>query len=84
MTREVLRATVALANARHATALIVAPQFGAEHRVDQALRQRVLDDSVPYLLVPVDADWRLPWDRHPNALAAKAIAHAIAARLRQR
>jgi len=34
--------------------------------------------------VPLDPDWRLPWDRHPNARAAHVIATAIAGRLRAR
>jgi hypothetical protein len=37
---------------------------------------------VSYLWVEIDAAWRLPWDRHPNARAAQAMAAAIAARLR--
>jgi len=47
------------------------------------LRRRILDDAgLPYLFVEVDSAWRLPWDRHPNARAAHAIATAIAAQLR--
>jgi hypothetical protein len=34
--------------------------------------------------VEIDSSWRLPWDRHPNALAAHAIATAIASELRER
>ena len=82
MTRDVLRATVALARSRGAAPLIVVPQFGAEDSAERALRLRIFDESLPSLLVVVDADWRLPWDRHPNARAAHAIAAAIAARLR--
>ncbi|HJY35373.1 MAG TPA: hypothetical protein VJ260_10995, partial [Vicinamibacterales bacterium] len=81
VTRAVFHATADLARARGATPLIVVPQFGPEDRAEEALRRRVLDD-VPYLLVVVDADWRLAWDRHPNARAAGVIADAIAARLR--
>jgi len=82
VTRAVLHATVSLARARGATPLIVVPQFGPEDRAGEALRRRVLDDELPYVLVVVDADWRLAWDRHPNARAAGVIADAIAARLR--
>jgi hypothetical protein len=32
----------------------------------------------------VDEAWRLPWNRHPNARAAQAIAAAVAARLQSR
>jgi hypothetical protein len=81
-TREVLHAIVDRARARGARPLVVVPQFGIEDRSERALRLRILDDSVPSLLVPIDADWRLPWDRHPNARAAGVIARAIADRLR--
>jgi hypothetical protein len=85
VTREVLRATVALARARGATPLIVVPQFGPEDPAERTLRRRILDESgVPFLLVEVDAGWRLAWDRHPNPRAAGTIAAAIAARLQQR
>jgi hypothetical protein len=83
VTREVLRATVALARARGARPLIVVPQLGAEEGVERTLRRRILDESgVPYVFAAIDGTWRLPWDRHPNARAAQAIAAAIAARLR--
>jgi hypothetical protein len=84
VTREVLRATAALARARGATALIVVPQLGPEAAPEEALRRRILDDGgVPYVWVQIDAGWRLPWDRHPNPRAAHAIAAAIADRLRE-
>jgi hypothetical protein len=81
-TREVLRATVQLARDRGAVPLVVVPQFGSEDGVQRMLRERVMTDDVPSVLVTLDPDWRLPWDRHPNARAAHAIATAIAARLR--
>jgi hypothetical protein len=82
VTREVFRATNELARAHGAAPLLVVLQFGNEDQVETALRRRVLDDAgLPYLLVNVDSAWRLPWDRHPNARAAHAIAAAIAARL---
>jgi hypothetical protein len=84
-TREVLRATAALARANGATPLLVVPQLGPEAEPEQALRRRILDDTgLPYVWVPLDAAWRLPWDRHPNPRAAHAIAAAIADRLRAR
>jgi hypothetical protein len=83
VTREVLRATVALARARGATPVILVPQFGREEPAEEALRRRILDDADgPYLLVQIDAAWRLPWNRHPNPRAARALAAAIAERLR--
>lgn len=82
MTRDVLHAIVRLARVHGATPLIVVPQFGPEDNAQRALRERIVADDVPSVLVPLDPDWRLPWDRHPNAAAAHAIAATIAARLR--
>lgn len=84
MTREVLRGMVDLARTRGAEPLVVVPQFGPEADSERTLRERILGNGVPFQLVTLDAGWRLPWDRHPNARAAHAIAAAIAARLRQR
>jgi len=82
VTREVLRATSELARVHGATPLLVVLQFGHEEKPEQMLRRRVLDDvSIPYALVEIDSSWRLPWDRHPNARAAHAIATAIAREL---
>ena len=84
VTREVLGAIVHLARARGATPLIVVPHFGVEEEAEQALRRRILDEThVPYVWIEIDEAWRLPWDRHPNARAAHAIAAAIAARLQR-
>jgi hypothetical protein len=85
VTREVFVATVNLARTRGVTPVIVVPHFGPEDEADEALRRRVLDGAgLPYVRVEVDAAWRLPWDRHPNARAARAIAVAVADRLRER
>lgn len=84
VTRDVLRATVDLIRAHSATPLIVVPQFGPEDPAEQALRRRILDETLPYVLVPIDSDWRLAWDTHPNARAAHVIASAIAKRLADR
>jgi hypothetical protein len=84
VTRDVLRATIDLARARGAVPLIVVPQFGTEEEVEHTLRRRVLDEgNLPYLFVPLDLSFRRPWDRHPDARGAHAIAAAIAARLRE-
>jgi hypothetical protein len=83
MTREVLAATVNLARARGARPLIVVPHFGSEEDAARVLRRRLLDETnLPYAWVQIDEAWRLPWDRHPNARAAHAIATVIAERLR--
>ncbi len=85
VTQEVLRATSELARAHGATPLLVVLQFGHEEGPEQVLRRRILDDaSIPYLLVDIDSSWRLPWDRHPNARAAHAIAASIVTELRGR
>jgi len=81
MTHDVLRAIVELAERRGAAGLIVVPQFGREDGAQRAIRDRVLTDDIPHVVVPLDPDWRLPWDRHQNARAARAIATAIAERL---
>jgi hypothetical protein len=81
-TREVLRGTIALAQSRGAQAIVVVPQFGPDSEPERLLRQRVLDEGqVPYVLVPIDAEWRLAWDRHPDARAAHAMALAISTAL---
>jgi hypothetical protein len=85
MTREVLHAASDLAQSHGAIPLLVVPQFGHEEKPEQALRRRILDNAnIPYVLVEIDSSWRLPWDRHPNARAAHAIATAIASELRGR
>jgi len=82
-TRDVFRATVALARARHATPLVVVPHLGPESPPEEVLRRRVLDEAaVPYVFVPLESTWHIAWDHHPDARAARAIATAIAARLR--
>jgi hypothetical protein len=82
VTRAVLRATIDLARARSAVPLIVVPQFMPEEPTERMLRRRILDeDSIPYLLVELDASWRVPGDWHPDRRAAHAVAAAIAARL---
>src|SRR5439155_8598063 len=83
--QEVLRATSEQARAHGATPLLVVLQFGREEGPEQILRRRILDDaSIPYVLIDIDSSWRLPWDRHPNASAARAIAAAIVTELRGR
>lgn len=85
VTQQVLRATSELARAHGATPLLVVLQFGHEAQPEQMLRHRILDNaSIPYVLVEIDSSWRLPWDRHPNARAARAIAAAIESELRGR
>jgi hypothetical protein len=81
LTRDALRAIVQLARSRGATAVVVVPTFGAEDAVQNALQARIFTDEIPRLVVQLDPDWRLRWDRHPNARAAHVIAEAVADRL---
>jgi hypothetical protein len=84
VTREILQATVEMAQMRHATPIIVVPQFGQEDPSEAVLRHRVLDEAgLPYLLIELDPSWRSPGDMHPDARGAHAIAAAIAARLQK-
>jgi hypothetical protein len=84
VTREVVLAIVDLARSQGATPLVVVPQFGSEDDVQRIIRQRTLADDIPAVLVPLDPEWRLAWDRHPNANAAHVIAGAVAARIQRR
>lgn len=80
MTREILRATEALAHRHGATSLTVVPQFGNDDDRERVLRQRILD-GVSHIVVDVDPHWRIPWDRHPDTRAARKIADTIVAAL---
>ena len=81
-TRELLRATVRLARSRGAVALIVVPQFTPETPRERDLRRRILDAAkLPYVLVPLDPNARVPDDGHPNAAATAVVADAVASRL---
>ena len=83
VTREVLRATVDLARARGAACVILVPEFAPELEAERDLRRRILDDAgLPYERVLLDPGWHIPWDRHPDARGARAMAVAVAERLR--
>ena len=83
VTREVLRATAALAAAHDAMPLILVPQFGHDDERDQALRRTIFEGTgLAYVFVEIDPAWRIPWDRHPDARAARAIAERVAASIR--
>ena len=84
VTREVFLAIVEVARRRDAIPLVIVPEFGSEDAVQRGLRERILGNDIPMVLVHLNPDWRLVWDRHPNARAARAIATAVAARLRPR
>lgn len=82
LTRDVLRATATMARAHNAVPIIVVPQFGHDDARDQTLRRSIFDGTgLSYVFVEIDPAWRIPWDRHPDARAARAIADAVAAAL---
>ena len=83
-TREVLRATIQLARAYSAKALIVVPQFAPEDSNERRLRERVLDEAgIPYVWVALNPSWRISDDNHPDSRGAQRIAAAIADELRR-
>jgi hypothetical protein len=83
LTREVIRATATLTQAHGAASIIVVPQFGHDDARDQALRRRIFDGTgLSYVFVEIEPGWRIPWDRHPDARAARRIADAVATALR--
>jgi hypothetical protein len=84
ITREAFLAIADLARQRGATPLVIVPQFGREDELQRTIRKQVMKDDIATVLVDLDPDWRLPWDRHPNAHAAHVIAGAVAARLQGR
>jgi hypothetical protein len=81
-TQDVFRATNELARAYGAASFLVVLQFGQEAPPEQDLRRRVLDNAhIAYIFVDIDSSWRLPWDRHPNARAARSVAAAVVSKL---
>jgi hypothetical protein len=84
VTREVFLATTELARRHAAKPLVIVPEFGVEDDVQRALRERILGSDIPTVRVRLDSNWRLAWDRHPNADAARVIASAVAERLQPR
>ena len=84
VTHDAFLAMTELARRRGALGLVVVPQFGDEDASQRAFRERILTAEIPVALVHLNPDWRLTWDRHPNADAALAVATAIASRLHAR
>ena len=82
MTQAALRATIEMARARGARAIVLVPQFLPEEAREREVRRDVLDAArIPYLLVPIPKAWRDPFHGHPDARGARAIAEAICAEL---
>jgi hypothetical protein len=82
-TRAELVATAALASRHGAVSLVVDPQFGGETAMERTLQRRILEEpGIQYVRVKLDPSWHLQGDLHPDPRAARAIAMAIATRLR--
>ncbi|WP_242127982.1 hypothetical protein [Sphingobium sp. Sx8-8] len=81
--RRLLMAAVAMVRTRGARPLILVPAFQPDGARERALRVAIFDgSSIPHLVVPLDPDWRLPHDSHPDARGNAAMAHALWARLK--
>jgi hypothetical protein len=83
--RQVLLRDVALAQARGAEPLVLVPVFQPEQPRERALRRAIFEGGgIPNLIVPLDQDWRLHPDLHPDALAHAVMARAVWMRLKNR
>jgi hypothetical protein len=83
-TRAVLKATAAAARRRNVPVLLLIPTFMPEEPNEALFRDRILQGTaIPYVVVPLNPDWRLWPDFHPDARADHVMALAIASRLKQ-
>jgi hypothetical protein len=83
-TRTVLKATAAAARARNVPILLLIPTFMPEEPNEALFRDTILRGTgIPYVVVPLDPDWRLWPNFHPDARADHAMALAVASRLKQ-
>ena len=77
-TRAILISAVRFAKSRGAIPIVLVPQFVPESAAERLIRSRVLENvDLPVVSVPLDGNWRLPGDWHPDACAASAVATAI-------
>lgn len=83
-TRNVLKASAATARARNVPILLLIPTFMPEEPNEGLFRDTILwGTNIPHVVVPLDPDWRLWPDFHPDARANRAMAVAVASRLKQ-
>jgi hypothetical protein len=83
-TRAVLKATAAAARTRNVPVLLLIPTFMPEEPNEALFRDRILQGTaIPYVVVPLNPDWRLWPDFHPDARADHVMALAVASRLKQ-
>jgi len=83
--RHILIAQVAMARARGTEPLILVPVFQPEPPQQHALRAAIFDGAaIPHVVVPLDQNWRLSPDSHPDARAHAAMAAAVWTRLKGR
>ena len=75
--RRLLLADVAMARARGAQPLVLVPVYQPERPRERALRSAIFDGGrIPHIIVPLDRQWRLSSDPHPDARAHAAMARA--------
>ena len=83
--RQILLRDVTLARAKGAEPLVLVPVFQPEQPRERALRKAIFDNgAIPNLIVPLDQDWRLYPDHHPDALAHAVMARAVWMRLKNK
>jgi hypothetical protein len=83
-TRTTLKATAGTARARDVPILLLIPTFMPEEPNEKLFRDTILQGTgIPHIVVPLDADWRLWPNFHPDARADHVMALAVASRLKQ-
>ena len=89
LTAAILRESARAARQRDAQPLFAAISIGKrrtleEHPEGALLRELLVDQGLPYVLVDIDPAELLPWDGHPGPAAHRRIARELAAALRPR
>ena len=89
LTAAILRDSARAARQRGAEPLFAAISIGQrrpleEHPEGALLRELLVDQRLPYVLVDIDPSELLPWDGHPDPAAHRQIARELAAALRPR
>lgn len=76
--RQILLRDVTLARANGAEPLVLVPVFQPEQPRERALRKAIFGSgAIPNMIVPLDQNWRLHPDHHPDALAHEVMARAV-------
>ena len=83
--QHILRAVAEMAEARGAVPVTVVPDVADKRAGERGVRRRVLDEAhLPYVPVPLQSQWHVPNDEHPDARADHAMAAAVVRALRTR